>query len=290
MTDTLHESLYYLADPSVREEYFAFRKETPTQVFTDNKLEWHYIRTGQGDRTLVFLVGGLQHPDGFFRHINAFKDRFQILAPDYPNGLKAIQITIDALAIMLDREKVKKADFVGTSLGGMLLQAFLHAHPERVERAIIGDTFPPEAGYGHKLENAAKMLHWVPLWFINGPSLRRLKQHATSAPEQERTFWEAYMEEHWRYRTKKSWLINHRLLAADFCLNSDFTPEDLQDWPGRLLLVESMTDIVGAKSQLELRRLYPKAETYTFQGDAGHAPAITRPEEYRRMITDFLAS
>ena len=290
MTDNLHEYLYDLADPTIREEYFAFRKGTIYQVFTDSKLEWHYLRTGQGSRPLVFLVGGLQHPDAFFRHINAFKDKFAILAPEYPDKLKTYQSAVDALEMMLDREKVEKAAFIGTSLGGMLLQAFLHAHPERVESAVIGDTFPPEPDYGRKLQNAVSMLRWIPKWFINGPSLRRLRQHAASAPEQERSFWMAYMEEHWRFRTSKRWLINHRLLASDFCLNSLHSPEDLQNWPGRLLLVESVTDIVGAKSQLELRRLYPKAETYTFQGDAGHAPAITRPEEYQRMLAEFLKS
>ncbi|WP_349358679.1 alpha/beta hydrolase [Stappia sp.] len=47
---------------------------------------------------------------------------------------------VDALARFLDREGLEAVDLLGHSIGGMLAQAFIARHPERVRRLVLSAT------------------------------------------------------------------------------------------------------------------------------------------------------
>lgn len=66
-----------------------------------------------------------------------------------------------------------------------------------------------------------------------------------------------------------------------------FTPEDLRDWHGSVLLAESDTDVIGRRRRAALRNTYPSAKVQTFH-NAGHAPMFTRFDEYLTMVREFV--
>ncbi len=66
-------------------------------------------------------------------------------------------------------------------------------------------------------------------------------------------------------------------MTYDFMCNYRFTKDDLSDWNGEILIMESDDDnSVDETARKELKGLYPKACIYTFH-QAGHARFSARP-------------
>ncbi len=76
---------------------------------------------------------------------------------------------------------------------------------------------------------------------------------------------------------------------ADMQGGAGFTPQDLDGWPGRVLLVYADNDpATPAAAQRKLAELYPQAEVHVFSG-TGHATALLQPEKYLGLLDRFLA-
>ena len=111
--------------------------------------------------------------------------RFRVIAPDmfgfgYSDSKGRIedkQIWVDQLVALLDNLGIDKVSMVGNSFGGGITLAFMIAHPDRVERAVLmgpaGLEFPitpalDEAtmfSVGAALEDAAGFSHTPEKWW-----------------------------------------------------------------------------------------------------------------------------
>ena len=70
----------------------------------------------------------------------------------------------------------------------------------------------------------------------------------------------------------------------------EFTRDDLKDWSGKILIIESDDDpAISARDRSLLKSTYPHAQVHTF-ADAGHASSIVRREEVLSVIKTFLAN
>ena len=68
-----------------------------------------------------------------------------------------------------------------------------------------------------------------------------------------------------------------------------FAADDLKEWGGKILIIDSDDDpAIGAKDRELLRKTYPQAEVKTFR-DAGHASSILKREEAFSIIGNFLS-
>ncbi len=282
---------YYREAPQeLTEEFFTFRRTHPYQAITHAGLDWRYQVDGKGRQTLFFAPGGMQVGEGWFRYFNHFKDRFRLVALTYPDGVQQMAPIVEAIRLILDKEKVAKFTLIGSSLGGLVVQAFLHTHPQQVTQAIIADTAAPNERWGLRMRGTIRILQWIPLFLLTRSALKRLDDYVNPVEEPTaRSFWRAFMVEHYKRHTSKAWLINHRAVIADFCETANFSPADLVEWKGKALIVESESDLFGTAMQKELRSLYPTAKVYRFKGNAGHSPAITREKQYIRMLENFLS-
>ena len=94
-------------------------------------------------------------------------------------------------------------------------------------------------------------------------------------------------------------VINYRLSREDMLAmmqrlidqtdRHTFSPEDLEDWPGKILLVFGSEDpATPLKKREAMQELYPKAEVKVFDGGE-HGIAITHQEEYFSVIDEFLS-
>src|SRR5688572_8242425 len=66
---------------------------------------WNYIHAGQGDETILWLVGGLKRADAAFQTIPLMIDSFKLIAPDYP-ALGSMDALSDGLAAILEAEGI----------------------------------------------------------------------------------------------------------------------------------------------------------------------------------------
>jgi pimeloyl-ACP methyl ester carboxylesterase len=76
--------------------------------------------------------------------------------------------------------------------------------------------------------------------------------------------------------------------TIDYRLNYHFSPNDLANWPGKVLILQSDDDPATKPAMRQaLGNLYPQAQMHTFQG-AGHTPFLSQPEEFYPLVHAFL--
>jgi len=103
----------------------------------------------------------------------------------------------------------------------------------------------------------------------------------------DRTFWSAYVDELLSMRIAKADMLANFRIQLDYHRRFHFTPDDLGNWHGKILIAESDTDVIGPRRRRALRQTYPNAEVYTFH-NGGHATMFLRFNEFLAMVKRFL--
>lgn len=273
------DQVYAPVEPSVVHALQSFRRAHPPQRLQVDGRTWEYLAIGTGEELLVFLHGMTGAHDIWWQQIEALKDHCRIISVTYPPVHNLAGLEKGLLAI-LEKEKGKEFNLVGTSLGGYLAQYFMSRHPERVRRAVLSNTFPPNDLIAQKNRLLGMLLPWLPEWLVLSLFRRNFEKiiYPTSGKD-ELTL--AFLKEIGYGRVSKAQLVGrYHCVIEKFSLTPSTTP---------ILIIESDNDPVVERTLREqLKASYPKATVYTFSG-AGHFPYLNRPQEYTRVLRDFLS-
>jgi len=98
----------------------------------------HYKKTGQGNKTIVFLHGFPEDGSIFDAQLNCLQTQFQIIVPDLPgtknsafnDHLKTIEDFAKAIVALLQYENIKNPIILGHSMGGYIALAIEDLFPE----------------------------------------------------------------------------------------------------------------------------------------------------------------
>lgn len=268
-----------------------FRLSHPNKRLALGNLEWQYISCGQGEQTLLLLPGALSVGESLFPIINAFEDDFRIIAPSYPLSSTMTGLC-DGLARILEVEDVNQAHVFGGSYGGLVAQHFVRRYRARVCGLILSHTFVPSTKFAKPLWIGGKLFGALPrslFAFLLKLRLNKLllsKLRAVNHPETE--FWRSYLNEAIESDLMREVFIHQNRCLLELMRQPQFTQGDLQDWKGRILIIESNDDpAVSARDRELLKSTYPRARTHTFQ-DAGHASSILKRQEVLSVVRDFV--
>ncbi|MFE0146696.1 alpha/beta fold hydrolase [Nonomuraea sp. NPDC059007] len=244
---------------------------------------WTYHVAGSGPDTLLLLPGGLRLGESLFCLISAFEDEYRVIAPTYP-AVSTVAGVVTGVEAVLDAEGVSAVHVAwGTSMGGFLLQALLRAIPGRIGHAILANTTTPE-GWGRDL--AARTARLERMRAMPEPDLLALIRGQAAEATSAGPFWAGFLAEAAALDTKAHQIAMAEL-ALDYCARQ-YTPSDLDGWPGKLMIIESADDAgMDAEARRLLRALYPRAALHRF-GEGGHSPLATRPDEYALVVAAFL--
>jgi len=261
-----------------------FREQHPQKTLHVSGTDWTYHTAGSGDTTVLWLVGGLKKADAAYKSIPLLQDDFKIIAPDYP-ALSTMTDLADGLAAILASENVEKAVVLAGSFGGMLAQVFLRKYPSKVSKIVLSTTTAPDKNH---VERYIQLLEMAKL-ALDG----LLKETAQSQmfgtiapPDSEADFYRAYLKELYEQRLSKADIVSIYEAIIDY-MKQDFTPDDLTEWEGEMLIINSDNDATfGESVQNSLVGLYPGARVHTFEG-AGHSPGSTRRDEFFALVREF---
>jgi deazaflavin-dependent oxidoreductase (nitroreductase family) len=270
------------------EELREFRATHPSRGVTVAGVNWNYTAGGEGGEALLLLPGGAMVGESLFTRIPAFEDSYRVIAPSYASVSTAAEL-LDGLAGVLEAEGVLAAHVLGPSYGGMVAQAFVRRHPERVRSLVLANTLVPPKSLLWVSKVILVMLPLVPLGWLRALRERTLAQAflgVPSVPLEDQAFWRDYQHELISRLTKADLRAMYRL-GIDLVESFRFAPDDLASWPGKILILESDEDPVTPVMRAELRQTYPHARVHTFHG-AGHTPWISHREEYLSVIKEFL--
>jgi 3-oxoadipate enol-lactonase len=252
----------------------------------------HYERSGSG-LPVILLHAGIADSRMWGPQVDDFARHFDVIRPDErgfgQSELPAARWSAvrDLLQIM-DSLELKPAHLVGCSMGGGLALDFALDHPERVSKLVLVGTSISGANFGKKYPDlwadvkAADEAHDLAALnqaemklFLAGPrrSIDRVE------PSLRRLFLD----------------MNATSMNSDF----DSAPHDDLDPPAidRLgeisaptLLVIGDEDVPPVTDGTELLMQKLKGARKVVIHDAAHLPNLEHPEEFNRVVLDFLLS
>ncbi len=257
-------------------------------------VEWEYATGGVRGRQAVLMfhgaVGGAETMQVF---ADAFAGEYFTIAPTVA-PVRTLSEVCDAASAILDREHVGRAVVFGGSFGGMVAQAFLKRYRRQVEDLILLSTGAPDPALAAKNERALKFMGRMPFRLTRALMKAEMSSHlrvpaGSGAEAVERI--EAFrrrLNDYFDHRLTKEVFLSRLALSVDFSRNQSYAAVADDDWPGRILIIESNDDpLIGEEARRRLRETYPRALVCTFEG-AGHLISLLRAEELVGLMKAFM--
>jgi pimeloyl-ACP methyl ester carboxylesterase len=258
-----------------------FRAAHPYRQLQFEDWSWRYISAGNGARALLLLPGAFVGAEMWIHLIMYLQDRYRILAPDMPSKSLTLAEMNAAFVKLLDGENISKAIVVGYSAGGGLAQAFVQAHPERVETLILSHCTPLSSGTAHRLDRMAGLMRLMPLSFIRAVFKKRLNRYPVISEWAD--FTRAFFAERIASLNKAD-LMQFFESGLETAREFKFEP---QNWRGQTLLLSSKDDTTTFKRLNEMQARYPSAQIHVFE-QGGHHTLLLFPEIYNSTLKKFL--
>lgn len=268
---------------------------------TVDGLNIHYEEAGAGP-ALIFVHGGGPGSSGlsnFSRNIDAFADRYRVIAIDLPGYGQSTKLRVTEplfgfyariMAGFIDALGLGKAHLVGNSLGGAASLKTALAYPDKVDRLVL---MGPGGGYSlfeKQPSDGIKAL--LTFYEPPGPSLERLRQFLNYLVYDPSSVSDALLEERLARATdpETAEFMPLRIGPNMAPLGEDLWRERLDRLPHETLIIWGREDRVNPLDQsLILMRQIPKARLLVMP-QCGHWAQWEKAEEFNRSLAAFLES
>ena len=237
-----------------------------------NGIDIYYEVYGQGQGDPVILLhSGLGNGDYFVNQIPPLAEQHEVVVMDSRgHGRSSFDDTpisyevmaSDVLALM-DHLGIDKASIVGWSDGGIIgLELAIH-HPDRLNKVVAyGANFDPTRVRLDINENA----YW------NAFVERDAQDYQVLSPHPER--WEEFLEN-----------ITHM-----WATEPNYTEEQLGSITTPILILDGATEEAIDLNQTKLMALLIPGAELVIIPDTGHFAMMEKPDEFNRIVLDFLGS
>jgi pimeloyl-ACP methyl ester carboxylesterase len=246
---------------------------------------WRYFAAGAGERGLVIFPGSLGAAPSLVELFRQTLPHRRIVLPEYA-PVSAVSDILQFTKGILDAERIKQTAILGGSFGGIPAQTFVRQNKEIVTHMILSGTGGPDRSRITNHRRAFKLIPFLPMPLLRA-ALRLLLYRMLRNTRVHR---EIFLSDYGQLitRLKREDIASRYEIAIDFDQSYNFSASDLQDWAGKILILEGDADRVASKKMREqLKNLYPVARIHTFAG-AGHSVMMTQPQETLQIISEFL--
>lgn len=251
-------------------------------------VEWKYMDIGnQGGKVIIFFAGGLRHPLWSFSLLDLFVDEYRVVAPCYP-PIGDLDSVLDGIRSILDTESVSHSYMMGSSWGGSMVQCFTYKYPDAADRIVLSNT----GSVYSKLMIPALKLHRMSIARKSRDKVlsdyKKKILQLWSKPPEYAPFWADLIE---RYYTA---LFSYKDYVAlidnqvDYLERYAFSLIDRPTYMKPTLIISSEDETASTKKVRDkVRDLYQNHTYHEFKV-GGHAVALSNPEEFRRLVCEFL--
>ncbi len=255
-----------------------FRRRHPNRTVSVGPVTWRYRTAGTGP-ALLLLHGMAGSGDIWFQQIDALAGERHLVAVTYPlvGSLADLRHGIDAV---LTAEGIERFSVLGTSLGGYLAQYLLAREPDRIDRAIFANTFPPNDLIARSSKGLARSLGFLPNRLVSAFLRRNVERNLVPAGDGSELLGYLLHEQFSGADVKRTFLARYRCVVDPFDAPTPQAPVTIFDSDNDPLVAEPLRRL--------LRATYPDAPVRTFAG-AGHFPYVNRPGAYTAAVRAALA-
>lgn len=271
----------YKKDDDFAKQLKSLRNE-PLKTVDVEGIKWKYYTTGKGEKCILFIHGMGGSYDFWWNQIHAFKSDYKIISYTLPPEINSLEGVEKGILAILEKENIDTFIPVGTSMGGYITQYLMTKHPERVEKAVLGNTFPPNDFIAKSNAGKRKFIPLLPEYIVGKVSEAHLKKDIFPTSEDNELL-EAFLLS--VPFSKKSLAGRYDDVVTDYFTA---TPEKPEVKAIPKLIFESDNDpMITPQLRTELKALYPEAQVHTFH-NKGHFPYINAIDEYNETLKSFL--
>ncbi len=239
---------------------------------------WHYFSGGNGEKVLLFVHGMGGAYDIWWNQIMAFEGRYKVISYTLPPKVNSLKRVQEGILAILQKEGVGRFTVIGTSMGGYIARFLVQQVPERIDKAVFGNTFPPNNLLLNENRAKRKILPFLPEIILYRLSKKHLKDVVLPAAQESALLYAVLASLPF---DKKQFIHRLDIVLEPFPLTtiSHSVP---------LLIFESDNDpLIPQRLREELKNACPTAIVHTFH-QKGHFPYINAAREYNRVLADFL--
>lgn len=258
-----------------------FLLQQPMKKVVNKGITWKYYDYGKGEPAIVFLHGMGGSAEIWWNQILELGKNHRVIAYTLPDRVNSLEKAEKGIMNILDKENIHDFYLVGTSMGGYIAQYIMDKHPDRVKKAVFGNTFAPNNLISVKNGGKRKLLPLFPELLIWQLGKKQLSQIILPAAQNNKLLASILPS----LSFSKKGFINRYDLVVD-----TFTPyperKEIRNIPK--MIIESDNDpLIDPVLRKQLKQLYDYARVYTFH-DQGHFPYVSNVEEYNTILHDFL--
>jgi pimeloyl-ACP methyl ester carboxylesterase len=252
----------------------------------------HYERTGEGI-PVIFLHAGVADSRMWEPQVSAFAKQFDVIRPEM-RGFGKSDLPPRPwsphgdLYALVEELQLKPAHLIGCSMGGMLALDFALDHPERVSKLVLVDSGP--SGQPHRAEHDSL--------FAEVEAAEKAGDHV-ALNEAEAHLWLDGPYRPMGYVRQELRDLFLDMNGANMDNEWSSAPREHLEPPafGRLSEVKAPTLVVVGDKDLEpllenadLLASSIKGARKAVIHDAAHLPSLEHPEEFNRIVLEFLQS
>ena len=255
------------------------QSKTTKEIEIDS-VKWKYYTGGNGNKTILFLHGMGGAYDLWWQQINEFEKDYKVITYTLPEEINSLKKAAKGIHKILKNEEVDKFYAVGTSMGGYITQYLVKTIPNRIEKVVFGNTFPPN--YVLEKENAtkSKVIPLLPEILLSKLGDKKLKNEIVPAAKNSELL-KAFLPS--LPFSKKQFMNRYYVVIDKFIA----TPEKYETKRIPKLIIESDNDpLIPPELRKEIKNLYTDAEVFTFHNE-GHFPYINAAVEYNKVLREF---
>lgn len=268
-----------------------------THPYTDVVIDganYHYLLCGKGEKTLIFLVGGMGLSFLYMPYITALESEYRILTFDYPYEYDDNSGLVDSIAGLLKYLNISKGILVGSSYGGYVAQMLARKFPELTEGLCLFSTASLSEKTVNELrgkyQKKAPLLLWilrhVPYSWLKPVMIRSCMRMAKNTTPEVYAYTKDLFRFIYRDYTRKLDLHMTNLLI-DLMNQTPCKTADFVYLSGRVLLILPENDeSFTPDMQKDLINLMP--QSIIVEGvDSGHISTLIEVDRYVEEIRSF---
>ncbi len=258
-----------------------FRKQ-PVKTVESDGVTWKYYSGGNGPETIVFAHGMGGSYDLWWQQIEHFAPHYRVISYTLPEEIDNLKDVAKGITAILKKENVDKFNIVGTSMGGYIAQYLIKTMPDRIDKAVFGNTFPPNHIIAKENERKSKLIKILPTYVIHLFGDKQLHEKLLPTTTGNKKLLEAFLRS--LPFSKKAFLGRYAVVIDYF----DFDPnrEPYKKIP-KLIIQSDNDPLITPELRKKLIEKYPDAEVYTFH-KGGHLPYIAQADKYNEALENFL--
>lgn len=257
-------------------------KSKPIKELKIDGVPWKYYVEGHGSKSILFVHGMGGAYNIWWQQAAALEEKYQIVTFTLPEEISSLKKASEGILRILAAEHINHFIVVGTSMGGYIAQYLVNTIPDRIEKAVFGNTFPPNNRIAKENSVKSKLVPLLPEMLIAKLGDNQLRSKILPAANNSDLLAATLKS----LPFSKKQFINRYFVVVD-----PFTTH-----PGRLeihkipkLILESDNDpLIELPLRKALKDLYPDAKVHTFHQE-GHFPYINAAGEYNKVLASFLS-